>query len=147
SPHKNAEGIWFHDPDGNLVQVKEGPRTMPTGKPPFHVPAADANQRGAHARPEGKTARPRRLPHVQLSTPDVLRAVQCYGDAVGRRLSDKSLDIIAFTPAPHGCDHHLLAFAKSSAKGWHHCSWDVASLDDVGRGASQMNDVGYKHGW
>lgn len=147
SPHKNAEGIWFHDPDGNLVQVKEGPRTMPTGKAPFHVPVADASQRGAHARSEGKTVRPRRLSHVLLFTPDVLRAVQFYGNAVGLRLSDKSLDIIAFTHAPHGCDHHLLAFAKSSAKGWHHCSWDVASLDDVGRGASQMNDVGYKHGW
>src|SRR5690606_13932018 len=101
SPHKDAVGIWYHDPDGNLVQVKEGPRTMPTSKAPFHVPVAGADQRGAHARAECGPVRPRRLSHVLLFAPDVLRAVKFYGDAVGVRLSDKSLDVLAFTHAPH----------------------------------------------
>lgn len=50
---KTGEGIWFHDPDGNLIQVKEGARTMPTSKTPFHVPVAQENQRGAYSRSEG----------------------------------------------------------------------------------------------
>lgn len=147
SPLKTEEGIWFHDPDGNLIQVKEGPRTMPTSKTPFHVPVVSENHRGAPARSEGQRVQPRRLSHVLLFTPDVLRAMEFYSKALGLRLSDKSLDLIAFSHAPHGCDHHILAFAKSPAKGFHHCSWDVATLDDVGRGASQMADAGYKQGW
>jgi len=147
SPLKTGEGIWFHDPDGNLIQVKEGARTMPTSKAPFSVPVAQENQRGAYSRSQGGRVQPRRLSHVLLFTPDVLRATDFYNKALGLRLSDKSLDIIAFTHAPHGCDHHILAFAKSPAKGFHHCSWDVATLDDVGRGADQMGAVGYKKGW
>lgn len=147
SPLKTGEGIWFHDPDGNLIQVKEGPRTMPTSKSPFHVPVAKESERGAHARSQGKQVRPRRLSHVLLFTPDVLGIMDFYSKAIGLRVSDKSLDIIVFSHAPHGCDHHLVAFVKSSGKGWHHCSWEVGTLDEVGRGASQMAEAGYKKGW
>lgn len=147
SPHKTDEGIWFHDPDGNLIQVKAGPRTMPTSKAPFHVPVAKESERGAHARSQGKQVRPRRLSHVLLFTPDVLGIMDFYSKAIGLRVSDKSLDIIVFSHAPHGCDHHLVAFVKSSGKGWHHCSWEVGTLDEVGRGASQMAEAGYKNGW
>ncbi len=147
SPFKNSEGCWFHDPDGNLVQVKVGPRTMPSSKAAFDVPKVGADERGSYPRSAGKQVRPRRLSHVLLFTPSVPDAVAFYRKSIGLRLSDKSLDIIAFTHAPHGCDHHLVAFAKSTGKGWHHSSWDVASLDEVGRGAGQMNAGGYKHGW
>lgn len=47
----------------------------------------------------------------------------------------------------HGSDHHLIAFAKSSAPGLHHCSWDVPSVNDVGLGAMQMADKGFSAGW
>ena len=147
SPHKTREGIWFFDPDGNLIQVKEGARTMPASKSSFESPAHEADQRGSHMRSEGKQVRPRRLSHILLFTPDVLGSLKFYNEAIGLCLSDKSLDLLAFTHAPHGCDHHLVAFAKSSGKGWHHSSWDVAKLDEVGRGASQMAQAGYKHGW
>jgi len=147
SPLKTAEGIWFHDPDGNLIQVREGERTMPTTKASFEVRIVGADARGSHARSEGKPVRPRRLSHILLFTPDVLRTMDFYQRSIGLRLSDKSLDIIAFMHAPHGCDHHLVAFAKSTGKGFHHCSWDVPQLDDVGRGAGQMNAAGYKRGW
>lgn len=147
SAFKTDAGIWFHDPDGNLVQVKEGPRTMPDAKADFDLGAVPADARGAHARSAGAPVKPRRLSHVLLFTPDVLRALAFYEAAIGLRLSDKSLDLIAFTHAPHGCDHHLVAFAKGAAKGWHHCAWDVAKLDEVGRGAAQMQAAGYKKGW
>lgn len=147
SPLKTTKGVWFHDPDGNLIQVIEGERTMPTAKAAFNVPVVAENQRGALARSQGEPVRPRRMSHILLFTPDVLGAVAFYDKALGLRLSDKSLDLIAFTHAPHGCDHHILAFAKSEAKGFHHSSWDVATLDDVGRGASQMGEAGYKQGW
>jgi catechol 2,3-dioxygenase len=147
SPFKTGVGLWFTDPDGNLVQVKAGPRTMPDSKPSFEVAHAQADARGALSRSLAAQVRPRRLSHALFFTPSVPAAVEFYERALGLRLSDKSLDIIAFMHAPHGCDHHLLAFAKSTARGWHHCAWDVPALDDVGVGASRMQAAGYRNGW
>src|SRR5262249_18470043 len=47
----------------------------------------------------------------------------------------------------HGSDHHLLALVKSSAPGFHHCSWDVSSVNDIGLGAMRMHDKGWTKGW
>jgi catechol 2,3-dioxygenase len=142
-----SEGIWFSDPDGNLVQVRIGPKTTPEAKAALAPFSAAADCRGSRVRSEVKTVRPRRMSHVLLFTPDVLRAVAFYETALGLRLSDRSDDIIAFTHAVYGSDHHLVAFAKSSAKGWHHVAWDVASIDEVGNGATQMAAAGFKAGW
>lgn len=140
-------GLWFHDPDGNLLQVKVGPKTSPSAKPPQLTVGAGANARGAVVRSAVQTVHPERLSHVLLFTPDVLGAIDFYARAIGLRLSDKSLDIIAFTHAPHGSDHHLVAFAKSAARGWHHAAWDVRDIDMVGQGAAQMAAAGYTRGW
>ncbi|SAL67771.1 VOC family protein [Caballeronia humi] len=140
-------GVWFHDPDGNLIQVKAGAKTSPSSKTSHPVEGTAANTRGNCMRSEVKQVRPRRLSHVLLFSPDVLRAIDFYGKALGLRLSDKSLDIIAFTHAPHGSDHHLVAFAKSSARGWHHAAWDVDDVNRVGEGAAQMAAAGYAKGW
>ncbi|WP_322028600.1 VOC family protein [Paraburkholderia sp. J76] len=143
----DAQGFWFRDPDGNLIQVKAGPKTSPSSKHACVLAGSAADERGSHTRSESKTVRPRRLSHVLLFTPDVLRALDFYGKALGLRLSDRSRDIIAFTHAPHGSDHHLVAFAKSSARGWHHAAWDVDNVNLVGEGASQMAAAGYTKGW
>ncbi|MGO4307057.1 VOC family protein [Cupriavidus sp. RAF12] len=147
SPHATQEGLWFYDIDGNLVQVKVGPKTAPSAKSPLRDIHARADQRGARVRSQVTTVRPRRLSHVLLFTPDVWRALAFYESALGLRLSDRSGDGIAFTHAPHGCDHHLVAFARSTARGWHHAAWDVASIDEVGQGAAQMAEAGYTEGW
>ncbi len=65
----------------------------------------------------------------------------------GLRLSDRSGDGIAFLHGIHGSDHHMIAFVKSSAPGLHHLSWDVGSVDDIGRGAMHMLDKGFARGW
>lgn len=140
-------GIWFHDPDGNLLQVKVGDKTMPDQKSVSHRSSTPPDSRGATTRDAVAKVRPRRLSHVMLFTPDVLGALDFYGQALGLKLSDRSLDLIAFSHAPHGCDHHLVAFAKSSAKGWHHAAWEVDNIDEVGAGASQMAAAGHTKGW
>ncbi|QWC91282.1 VOC family protein [Cupriavidus metallidurans] len=143
----DAGGVWFHDPDGNLLQVKVGPKTSPSAKAPHVTVGAGANARGAVVRSQVQAVHPERLSHVLLFTQEVLRAIDFYNRAIGLRLSDKSLDIIAFTHAPHGSDHHLVAFAKSAARGWHHAAWDVRDIDMVGQGAAQMAAAGYTRGW
>jgi catechol 2,3-dioxygenase-like lactoylglutathione lyase family enzyme len=137
----------LHDPDGNLIHVAIGPKTSPDSKIVSASRGAIADMRGACTRSEVRHVKPRRLSHVLLFTPDVLRAVDFYEQALGLRLSDKSQDLIAFTHATHGCDHHLVAFAKSHARGWHHSSWDVDNVDVVGEGAAQMAAAGYSKGW
>jgi catechol 2,3-dioxygenase len=54
---------------------------------------------------------------------------------------------IAFMHGVHGSDHHVIAFAKSDGPGLHHCSWDVASINEIGLGAMQMADKGFVSGW
>ncbi|MDU9393250.1 VOC family protein [Pseudomonas sp. zfem002] len=143
----DGEGFWFRDPDGNLLQVKVGGKHMPDHKSAQARIQTQPGVRAVGTRDEVAQVRPRRLSHVLLFSPDVPRAVAFYEQALGLRLSDHSQDIIAFTHAPHGCDHHLVAFCKSSAKGFHHAAWDVDSIDDVGNGAEQMANAGYREGW
>lgn len=147
-PLADATGIWVRDPDGTPIQIVVGPKVSASAKsqPAASSPAVP----GKGAAPSRKTAmpvQPRRLSHVLLFTPDVIRQTAFYSDVLGLRLSDRSADIIAFLHGPHASDHHVLAFAKSNAPGLHHSSWDVGSLDEVGLGAELMKTHGYTKGW
>lgn len=142
-----GSGFWFEDADGNLIGVQAGRHTMPEFKSPNPWINVPPNTRGAPSRSAASIVRPKRMSHVLLFTPDVSRSVEFYRRALGLRLSDRSGEIVAFMHARHGCDHHLLAFAGSAARGWHHSSWDVAGVDQVGLGAAQMAAAGYAEGW
>src|SRR5438132_746299 len=78
---------------------------------------------------------PWRLGHVLFFSPDVGRQIAFYTDTLGMKLSDRSGDIIAFIRPPGGSDHHVIAFAKSDRPGFHHASYEVGSVDQVGHGA------------
>lgn len=82
-----------------------------------------------------------------MFTPDVLKMVDFYENALGLKLSDRAQDLIAFMHARYGSDHHMLPVAKSEGKGWHHSAWDVEGLEEVGRGAEQMGAAGWSKGW
>ena len=84
---------------------------------------------------------------INLLVKDVPRSVAFYGETLGIRLSDRSLDIVAFMHGAHGSDHHMIAFVKSNGPGMHHLAWAVGSLDAVGLGAAQMQASGYPRGW
>lgn len=146
-PYVSGEGAWFQDPDGNLIQIKPGPKRTP-GEAPMHQPAPrPPGTRGAPTRNCAAPIHPLRLSHVMLFSPDVPGLAAFYQAAFGLRMSDWSEDIVAFTHARHGSDHHLLAFVKSLAPGWHHSSWDVPTVKEVGRGAAQMQAAGFAEGW
>ncbi len=102
---------------------------------------------GATLRVTAPPVRPRRLSHVLIFTRDVVGATAFYQRTLGLRLSDRASDVIAFLHGIHGSDHHMLALVKSSAPGFHHCSWDVGSINDIGIGAMRMADKGYTKGW
>lgn len=143
----DVANYWFYDPEGNLLHIKVGPKTSPDSKTPHPIMDIPANKRGAVLRGDAPLVRPHRLSHVLLFSSDISRSVDFYCQGLGLRLSDRSREIVAFLHAPHGCDHHLVAFAKSSHRGWHHSSWDVDGIDEVGLGAEQMAAAGYTEGW
>lgn len=148
-PHALADeqGVWFADPDGTAVEIVVAPKVSPAGRVVAATASVPPGIGAAPSRSRAGPARPRRLSHILLFTPDVMRSVRFYADALGLRLSDHSGDIIAFMHGAHASDHHMVAFAKSDGPGLHHSSWDVASIDDVGLGMQQMADRGYAHGW
>lgn len=140
-------GIWFRDLNGIPIQIRAGSKKTPDAKQAIPPAQGAPAVRSAPLRGSLPPVRPSRLSHILLLVPDVPAAVAFYETTLGLRLSDKSGDVVAFTHAMHGSDHHLIAFAKSNGTGLHHSSWDVPTIDDVGRGAGQMQDAGYKRGW
>jgi len=146
-PGFETNGFWFRNPDGVPIEVKVAPKVSPDKKSESSWTSSPAGVAGATLRVNVPPVRPRRLSHVLTFTPDVPRATAFYERTLGLRLSDRASDVIAFMHGIHGSDHHMLALVKSSAPGFHHCSWDVGSIGDIGLGAMRMHDKGYREGW
>ena len=151
-PRSEGNAVFaVRDADGNLVVLKTcekadflSRRRAIIGK------AADNFSRALNSRgcpPRDAAARPWRLGHVLLFTPDVDRQIEFYSGALGMKLSDRSGDIIAFMRVPGGSDHHVIAFAKSDRPGFHHASYEVGSVDEVGVAAARMLHKGWRNGW
>ncbi|MGH6742916.1 MAG: VOC family protein [Bradyrhizobium sp.] len=146
-PGFESNGFWFRNHEGVLIEIKVAPKVSPDKKSESQWISAPAGQAGAAIRAKWPPVRPRRLSHVLIFTRDVDASIAFYERNLGLRLSDRAGDLVAFMHGVHGSDHHLLAVVKSSAPGFHHCSWDVASLNDIGLGAMRMADKGWTKGW
>lgn len=141
------EGFWFSDPNGQLFHLQVASKTMPDSKSVMvHEPAL-AGEAAAPARSNVKRIYPTRLAHVLLFSPCVSTSVNFCEQALGLLTADRSGEGVAFTYARFGCDHHLIAFAKSEGVGLHHTSWDVANINEIGVGAEHMRNCGYVYHW
>jgi len=147
APGFESNGFWFRNHEGILMEVKVAPKVSPDQKAVSEWHSVGPGQAGATTRGAAPLVRPRRLSHVLIFTRDVLKSIEFYERTLGLRLSDRASDLVAFMHGIHGSDHHLLALVKSSAPGFHHCSWDVTSINDIGLGAARMHDKGYQKGW
>ena len=147
-PPKGVEGgIWVRDPDGHLVNVRDEDAAVPPADPPLRLNSPGHVQRvGERGYPLPDTkVQPRRLGHVLLFTPDMDRQIDFYTRVLGMKLSDRSQKIVAFmrcTP-----DHHNLALLTSAGPGFHHGSFEVGSVDEIGMGARHMQDAGFQPAW
>jgi catechol 2,3-dioxygenase-like lactoylglutathione lyase family enzyme len=84
---------------------------------------------------EGPAA-PRRLGHVLWGTPDIAASKRFLIDVLGFRLSDESAGIIAFLRCSP--DHHNVGLIGSPVPFFHHSSWQVDDVDEIGRGAHHL---------
>jgi len=146
-----ADGLWVSDPHGVLFHLVElAPEPAPLAGPRFAInaPGEIVRVRQSAMAPSSSypPARPRKLGHVALFTPDVLASVDFVTEAFGMALADRAQDVVAFCCARHNSDHHVLAFAKSPGTGLHHASFQVADPDEVGRaGQALANAAGRGH--
>jgi catechol 2,3-dioxygenase-like lactoylglutathione lyase family enzyme len=146
---EDGDGTWLRDDDGHYVNIRLAPPPhAAVDKPllPFNTPG-HYGRVGAVGCPPAGVVRPRRLGHVLLFAPDVNRKIKFYSDILGFKLSDRSGEIIAFMHTAGGGDHHVLAFAKSDKPGFHHGSYEVGSVDEIGMGAQHVLQSGYRNGW
>ncbi|MGW1564558.1 VOC family protein [Streptomyces sp. NPDC002144] len=141
-------GLWFRDPDGNAVNVRE--QELAPARP---VQPAKQNLAGDYHRVDEarwQTARtvprPRRLGHVLIFSSDVNRSQTFYERALGLRLSDRIPGKVVFMNSGPG-DHHVFGFVQSSHPGLHHSSWEVDNFDQLAMGAQIMADKGHTTGW
>ena len=147
-------GLWITDPNGMLIRLSDHPADPELdAATPFEIngPGRVVRSRRSAILPQKAyaPAKPLRLGHILVFSPDVLRSVAFVTDALGMGLADRAQDIIAFTCARKNSDHHVVAFAKSPGVGFHHASFMVADPDEVGRGGrallarSQRGDWGF----
>jgi catechol-2,3-dioxygenase len=146
-PGVSSNGIWFRDHNGIAIELSVAEKSSPNEKTHWDFESCPPGVAGAPVRSKAERTHPRRLAHILIFTTNVLEAIDFYSRVLGLRLSDKSGDGVCFMHGIHGSDHHLVAFAKSNAPGLHHVSWDVGSVDDIGRGAMHMLGKGYDKGW
>jgi catechol 2,3-dioxygenase-like lactoylglutathione lyase family enzyme len=87
------------------------------------------------------------LGHVLLFTPDVMRSVTFFSEALGMGLADRAQDVVAFMCAKRNSDHHVVAFAKSTSVGFHHASFQVKDPDEVGRAGRALLEKAGRGDW
>ena len=148
-------GLWIEDPHGMLIHLSERPADpeLVAAETAFAVnaPGRVVRKRRSAVLPQRAygPAKPLRLGHILVFSPDVPASVDFVTGALGMGLADRAQDIIAFTCAKKDSDHHVVAFAKSPGVGFHHASFQVHDPDEVGRGGrallakSQRGDWGF----
>lgn len=81
-------------------------------------------------------ARPRKLGHVLYGTNDLAGSMSFLTDVLGFHVSDTSAGIIAFLRC--SSDHHNVALVNSPVPFFHHSSWMVNDVDEIGKGAQNL---------
>ena len=136
-------GLWLKDPNGMILNLVEYPPERDLAfVAPFEVnaPGRLVRKNRAAVLPNSSydTAKPLRLGHILVFSPDVSASVRFYSEALGMGLADRSQDVIAFCCAKKDSDHHVVAFAKSPGIGFHHASFQVTDPDQVGRAGRSL---------
>ena len=117
--------------------VRDRITQVPTETPPMNGPGNTVRDgdRAPAIFAEG-TAAPRRLGHVLWGTPDIAASKRFLVEVLGFRLSDESAGIIAFLRCSP--DHHNVGLISAPVPFFHHSSWQVDDVDEIGRGAHHL---------
>ncbi len=146
-------GLWVEDPHGMLIHLSEraaDPELIAAEQAwDINGPGRIIRKRRSAMLPRAAyaPAKPLRLGHILVFSPDVPASVAFMEGALGMGLADRAQDIIAFTCAKKDSDHHVVAFAKSPGVGFHHVSFQVGDPDEVGRGGRALIEKSARGDW
>lgn len=148
----NDSGLWVQDPHGMLIHLVDcAPDSELENVTRFEINAPGHTPRIRRSAilpcKACPPAKPLRLGHTLMFTPDVSKSVSFMTEALGMGLADRAQDIIAFCCTRKNSDHHVVAFAKSPAVGFHHVSFQVADPDEVGRGGRALLEKAGRGDW
>jgi catechol 2,3-dioxygenase-like lactoylglutathione lyase family enzyme len=141
--HVAQGNAWLFDPHGMLIQLLDcPPEPEALAAPPFRINGPGSLVRkgrsGILPRSTYGDVKPLRLGHVLVFTPDVMRSVSFFTEALGMGLADRAQEVIAFCCTKANSEHHVVAFAKSPGVGFHHASFQVTDPDEVGRAGRDL---------
>ena len=98
-----------------------------------------------HADTADDPARPRRITHVVLNTPQMTTVQRFFEDALGLRVSDRSGDQMVFMRV--ASDHHAVALNASAYPSVNHVAFEMPSIDAFMRGIGRMRTGGQAVAW
>jgi catechol 2,3-dioxygenase-like lactoylglutathione lyase family enzyme len=106
---------------------------------------ARTNERAPAVLADGRV-RPRKLGHVVLGSTDLEASERFFIEGVGFKISDSFAGIASFLRC--STDHHNLLVQSAPIPFLHHSSWQVADVDEIGRGAHALLQVDpARHVW
>lgn len=90
-------------------------------------------------------ARPRKVSHVVINTPDMAGLEAWYRDVLGFRVSDYSADMMVFLRC--ATDHHSIALVSAPYPSVNHVAFELPSLNEFMRAIGRMKQTGIVPTW
>lgn len=117
-------GFDLLDPDRRRLRLRTDARTVP---------------------PTNDWARPRKVSHVVLNTPDMDGVEAWYCDVLGFRVSDYSADQMVFLRC--ASDHHSIALVRGHYASVNHVAFELPTVDEFMRSIGRMKQKGMMPTW
>lgn len=136
---------------GGRVVSNPGPLDTPGGGHGFMAIDPDGRRLrfvadvAGHADDQDVLAKPRKVTHVVLNTPDMERAQAFYESALGFRVSDYSANQMVFLRC--ASDHHSIALNRSAYPSANHVAFEMSTIDSFMRGIGRMKTKGQICAW
>lgn len=90
-------------------------------------------------------AKPRKVSHVVLNTPDMEGVRDWYCDVLGFRVSDYSADQMVFLRCD--AEHHAIALVRGQYPSINHVAFEMPTIDEFMRGIGRMKSRGHIPTW
>lgn len=95
--------------------------------------------------PDPDWAKPKKISHVVLNTPDLEDRQAFFEEVLGFRVSDYSADQMVFLRC--NSDHHSIALVRSSYPSVNHVAFEVPTIDEFMRAIGRMKQKGHVPSW
>ncbi|WP_127112603.1 VOC family protein [Shimia sediminis] len=93
----------------------------------------------------GDFAKPRKISHVVLNTPDMEGLQAFYEGVLGFRVSDYSADQMVFLRC--NSDHHSIALVRGQYPSVNHVAFEMPTMNEFMRGIGRMKHKGHVPSW